>query len=213
VEVVGVVKDIKYLRLPEKPIQYAYRPWRQLNLYSGWVDICVRTSEEPGALAKRLQEVVSSLDPNLQPIGISTLEENMRNQIAPARVFAVLSSSLGLLALGLTTVGIYGLMGYTVSGRTREIGIRMALGAYKNDVVKMILLEALILVLIGVGIGITASIAVNTALKSLLFGMAVTDPLTYILTSLLLILVTLLACWVPARRAASVDPMVALRIE
>ena len=213
VEVVGVVKDIKYLRLSEKPIQYAYRPWRQLNLYSGWVDICVRTSEEPGDLAKRLQEVVNSLDPNLQPIGIATLEENMRNQIAPARVFAVLSGALGLLALGLTTVGIYGLMGYTVSGRTREIGIRMALGAYRNDVVKMILLESLILVLIGVGIGAIISIAVNTALQSLLFGVTATDPLTYFLTSLLLILITLLACWVPARRAASVDPMVALRIE
>ncbi len=213
VEVIGVAKNIKYFRLSERPIHYAYRHWRQLNLNYGGAGLCVLTSGEPGALAKRLQDVVSSLDPNLAPINIGTLEENTRNHIAPARLFAFLSGTFGLLALGLTTVGIYGLMGYTVSGRAREIGIRMALGAYKTDVMKMIILEALILVLIGIGIGVITSIAVNTALKSLLFGVAVADPLTYILTSLLLILVTLLACWVPARRAARVDPMVALRIE
>jgi putative ABC transport system permease protein len=214
VKVVGIAKNIKYFRLWEKPMNYAYRPWRQLsNMTYGEAVLCLLTSGEPGDLAKMLQEVVSSLAPNLPPIEIGALEENTRSQIAPARLFAVLSGAFGLLALGLTAVGIYGLMAYTVNGRTREIGIRMALGAYKNDVLKMILLEGLILVMIGIGIGITSSIAITVAFKSLLFGVSGADPLTYILTSLLLILVALLACWVPARRAARVDPMTALRFE
>jgi ABC-type antimicrobial peptide transport system permease subunit len=168
VEIIGVAKNIKYFRLSERPIHFAYRPWRQLNLNYPGAGLCVLTSGEPGALVKRLQEVVSSLDPNLAPISIGTLEENTRNQIAPARLFAFLSGIFGVLALGLTGVGIYGLMGYIVSGRTREIGVRMALGAYKNDIMKMILLEGLILVLIGIGIGLTTSLAVTMALKSLL---------------------------------------------
>jgi len=210
-EVVGVAKDIKYNQLAEKTPFFAYRPFSQR--YRAQMTLHVRTAGDPKALMNQVRAEVHALDRNLPLTNVKTLEEHMRVPLAPAQLFAWLSSAFGILALLLAATGLYGVMAYLVSGRTREFGIRVALGARSTDVLRLVLSEGLMLVSIGIIVGLLASVAFTRVLQSVLYDVSATDPLTFAGVALLLAAVTLLACYIPARRATRVDPMIALRHE
>jgi putative ABC transport system permease protein len=153
------------------------------------------------------------MDPDLPIFNVRTLNAQLDQVLASQRVAAALISSLGLLALLLAGIGLYGVMAYAVSQRTREIGVRMALGAQGGDVRKLIARRGMALALMGVTFGLLASFALTRVLKSLLFGVSATDPATFVVITVILLIVALLSCWIPARRAAKVDPMTSLRSE
>ncbi|HSB09708.1 MAG TPA: ABC transporter permease [Blastocatellia bacterium] len=209
-QVVGVVEDGKYAGLNEDPRPLVSRPlWQS---YSGSTIVIVRTTGDPQRLIASIRSEVQQLDPNI-PLASRTLAERMDLPLLPARIAASVLGGFGLLALALVAIGIYGVMSYAVAKRTREIGIRMALGAQHSDVLKLIIRQGLTLTLIGMAIGSAAALALTQSMKALLFGISATDPLTFIGVGVLLAGVALLACYLPARRAAKVDPMVALRCE
>src|SRR5262249_46288723 len=152
-------------------------------------------------------------DSTVPLFGLQTMEARLNEALRQEQLLASVSSYLGMLGLLLTAVGVYGVISYGVGRRTREIGVRMALGAQASDVFKLIIRRGLMLALVGIALGLTAALALTRVLSSLLYGVNATDPLTFAGVSLLLIGVALLACYLPARRAAKVDPMVALRHE
>lgn len=209
-QVIGVVEDGKYAGLNEDPKPYVVRPlWQS---YSGSTIVIVRAAADAQKLIGSIRDEVRQLDPNL-PVASRTLTERMSLPLLPARIAAWVLGVFGMLALALVAIGLYGVMSYAVSKRTREIGIRMALGAQRADVMRLVIGQGLTLVLIGMGIGLIAAIALTQSMKALLFGVSATDPLTYAGVGLLLAGVALLACYLPSRRAAKVDPMIALRYE
>ena len=209
-EVVGVVEDGKYAGLNEEPQGYVVRPLTQA--YTGTNTLVLRADGDAKGLLALARGEVRRLDPHL-PVSGKTLEERLAMPLLPVRVGAVLLGGFGLLALLLAAVGIYGVMSYAVSRRTREIGIRMALGARASHVLRLTLRQGMTPVFIGVGMGLAAALVLTRLAKSLLFGVSATDPLTYAAVPALLTAVALLACYVPASRAAKVDPLVALRNE
>ena len=210
-EVVGIVRDIKYVQLAERPVFYGYRPLAQR--YRSEMTLHVRTSGDPGALINQVRDEVKALDRDLPLTNVKTMQEHMRTPLAPAKLLAWLSSAFGVLALLLASVGLYGVMAYLVSGRTREFGIRVTLGAQGGDVLRLVLAEGLTLVCFGILFGLLASIALTRVLQNVLYGVSATDPVTFVGVALLLASVTLVACYIPARRATKVDPMIALRYE
>ncbi len=175
--------------------------------------LLVRANGDPKNLTAAVRHEVQMLDPNLPPFNVITLSENIDISLFPARFGALLLGGFGILALVLATVGIYGVISYSVSKRTHEIGIRMALGAQAGSVLRMVVGQGVLLALIGVAVGLAAAFALTRVVKSLLYGVSATDLATFIAIALLLIGVALLACLVPARRATKVDPLVALRYE
>jgi predicted permease len=209
-EVVGVVADGKYAGLNEAPQTYVVRPLAQD--YTGTNTVVIRTDRELGGLLAAVRNEVRSLDPHLPASG-KPLEERLAMPLLPVRVAASLLGSFGLLALALAAIGIYGVMSYAVSRRTREIGIRMALGAQASSVMRLTIFQGMTPVLIGVAVGLAAALGLTRLARSLLFGVSAADPATYAGVTALLTAVALLACYVPARRAAKVDPLVALRNE
>ncbi len=217
IEVVGLVRDAKYYALDEAPEPFAYYPYTQYSPHWGiglyLREFEVRYSGNPQSVVPAVQRAMGEVNPSL-PIGnVQTLADQVDASITVQRLVAELSAFSGLLAVFLVCIGVYGLASYAVSRRTNEIGIRMALGAEKRDVLRMVIGQGLRLALIGVAIGIAGALALTRFLSSLLYGVKPTDPLTFIAVSLILIAVALLACYIPARRAAKVDPMVALRYE
>ena len=210
-EIIGVVKDSKYLSLGEDAAPYLFLPYSQNS--SPMMTLLVRTNGNPKNLTPAVRHEVQVLDDNLPPFNIVTLTENIDISLFPARFGALLLSGFGLLALVLATVGIYGVMSYNVGQRTHEIGIRMALGAQVNNVLRLVVGQGMLLVSIGVAVGLAAAFALTRVVKSLLYGVSATDLATFTVIALLLTIVALLACYIPARRAAKVDPMVALRYE
>jgi macrolide transport system ATP-binding/permease protein len=210
-EIIGVVGDSKYLSLGEDPRPYMFLPFQQ----NSWpvMTLLVRADGNPKNLIAAVRQEVKTLDDNLPPFNVVTLAENIDISLFPARFGALLLGGFGVLALVLATVGIYGVMSYSVSQRTHEIGIRMALGAQVNNVLKLVVGQGMLLVLVGVAVGLAAAFAVTRIVKNLLYGVSATDLVTFAVITLLLFVVALLACYVPARRATKVDPLVALRYE
>jgi putative ABC transport system permease protein len=173
----------------------------------------VRAAGDPANLAAAVRREFLAIDAN-QPIShVQPMKELMSASVMRTRFVSTLVSLLALISLALAAVGIYGLMSFSVSERTQEIGIRMALGARTRDILKMVFKQGMTLTLSGVGLGLAAAFALTRVMSSLLYGVSATDPVTFVGISLLLAAVALLACYVPARRATRVDPMVALRYE
>ncbi len=210
-EIVGIVKDTTVRNLGEGPRSVTYRPLTQQS--TPWLALVAQTGGEPKALIADVRRVVQTLDENLPAQEIKTLAEVVAFAYWPARMSAGLLGVFGLLGLLLAAVGLYGLMSYAVAQRTREIGIRMALGAAPRDVLRLIVKQGLWLALVGAGAGLLLAFALTRLLTSLLYGVRATDLATFGVAALVLVLVALLACWIAARRATKVDPMIALRME
>jgi predicted permease len=211
IEVVGVVKDAKYESLGEKPRPMAYYPYSQRDWYLGNFE--VRFSGAPGAIVSAVRQAIKEVNRNLPVPEVAMFSEQVDRSLVQQKLIARLSSFFGLLALLLAAVGLYGVISYSVTQRTREIGVRMALGAGRRNVLRLVLGQGAKLTLIGVLIGLGASWALTRWIENLLFGVSPTDPATFVIIALLLMAVALLACYIPARRATKVDPMVALRCE
>jgi predicted permease len=213
VEVVGVVGDIKENGLGEQAVRRFFVPIAQSPDDIGYLRFILRTQGEPGALKKVVQTRMTERFPNLQVRDVSPVLDYMRDDITEQRMLAQLASLFGGLALVLAVTGLYGVMSYTTSLRTNEIGIRMALGAERGKVLRMVLGESLVLLGAGLVLGLALAAGALRVLSSSLFGLSATDPLTYGASMLVLGLAVVLAGYLPARRAARVDPLVALREE
>jgi putative ABC transport system permease protein len=211
VEIVGVVPDGKYNSLGEDPKPAVYTPLYQD--YTGMVTLVARTRADPNQVLAALRGVVHELDPSISVYASKTLKEHMGTSLFPARVAAIALGSFGILALILAAVGIYGVMSHVVAGRTREIGLRMALGAQLSDVQKLILKQGMFLAAIGSLGGLVIALGGARMMKSLLYGVSTSDPVTFACVGLLLVSIAFVACWIPARRASRVEPMIALRSE
>jgi putative ABC transport system permease protein len=215
-QVIGVARDAQNNRPGEIPPILFYRPLRpnDRDVSRDEPNLLVRTERDLNEMKAMARAAAQSLDPALK-LEADSLEHFLDGmiEVRETRAASGLTALLGLLALLLASTGLYGVMAYTVSQRTREIGIRMALGAQAGDVMKLVLRQGMNLVLIGVALGTGAALGVTRVVKSLLFGLSATDPLAYAGVALLLTMVGLLACYLPARRATRVDPMVALRAE
>ena len=210
-EIVGVAQTGKYRTLGEPPQPFLYQSI--LQHYDAKATLIAQTSGDSGSLLAAARREIGALDPNLAPIELGTLREHLAFALLPARFIGVLLSVFGSLALALALVGLSGLIAYSVSQRTREIGIRVALGAQTLDVLKLVVGQGLILTLIGMAAGLIAAVGLTRFLSDLLYGVSATDPWTFTAIAALLTLVALVACLIPARRAAKVDPMLALRCE
>jgi len=207
-EIIGVVKTGKYRTLGEDPIPVAYLP--QLPPRRTLV---VRTSGDPAALLDTVRREIHSVDPHIAATDLETMQQYMTLPLFPARTTGVLLGVSGFLALALTSIGLFGVISYTTSQRTHEIGVRMALGARQGDVLRLVVSHGLFLTIIGLVVGLGISFGAAHLLSSLLYGIGPTDLTTFTGVALLLSVVALLACYIPARRAMRVDPMVALRYE
>ncbi|HKC86997.1 MAG TPA: FtsX-like permease family protein, partial [Blastocatellia bacterium] len=208
-EIIGVVGDSKHMGLDAEVRPMAY--WPHPELASSGMTFVIRTRGDAAAITSAARNVIRALDP-AQPVSDArTMESLIGTSMARARFNTLLLTIFAMVALLLAGVGIYGVMAYSVAQRTREIGVRMALGARANDVLRLVVRRGMMLSLAGVAIGVAASFALTRLMETMLFNVSVTDPLTFAGIPFLLAIVALLACLVPARRAAKVDPMVALR--
>jgi putative ABC transport system permease protein len=210
-QIVGTVADIRQTNLSDEPAPGIYIPYTQEPM--PWQTLVVRTKNDPMGLAGPIRYEVAALDPQQPVARVATLDELMEASRAQPRFRTFLLGSFAGVALLLSAIGIYGVMAYTVSRRTREVGVRMALGARPVDILKLIFGESMTLMLLGVGFGLVGAYAVTRVIKTLLFGVTSTDPFTFTSVTLLLCSVALLASYIPARRAMRVDPMAALRDE
>jgi putative ABC transport system permease protein len=210
-EVVGVVANVKHdgLQLADSPHCYAphlQQPWPFLA-------IALRSPLEQTALLAAARQAVQKIDPNLPLIEPLSMEKRMERTLVPRRMTLSLFSLFAVVAFVLAIIGLYGVMSYGVARRTQELGIRLALGATARDILRLIVGQGMRLVLPGIALGIGLALVCSRLLATLLYGVSATDALTFAGVALLLLLVALLACWIPARRAAKTDPMVALRTE
>jgi putative ABC transport system permease protein len=210
-EIVGVVGDTKHLGLDTENEEMAY--WPQPELVYSYMTLVIRTQGEAASIAPAARNVIRNIDPE-QPIGeVSTMEGLLAKSVARSRFNATLLTVFSLVALVMAAVGIYGVMSYSVQQRTHEIGLRMALGAQQMDVLRLVIKQGVMLGLMGVGAGLIASFGLTRLIVSLLFEVGATDTKTFAAVATGLFLITLLACYIPARRATKVDPLVALRYE
>ncbi|HKE60605.1 MAG TPA: ABC transporter permease [Pyrinomonadaceae bacterium] len=208
-EIVGVVSDVKYEGLDVAPEPTYYEHYQQASWSETY--LVVRSSSEPRALASGVRQAVWSLDKDLPVANVQTMEELLSESVARPRFRTFVFLVLGTLAIVLAVTGIYGVISYFVSQRTREIGIRVALGAQRRTVLHLVIRQGMTLALVGALLGLIAAFVLTRLLTGLLYEVEATDPLTFVSITILLLLVSLAACWIPARRAAKVDPLVALR--
>jgi predicted permease len=211
IEVIGVVRDAKYEDLMEEPKPMAYYPYTQNIDYMSNFEVSF--PGEAGAILSEVRRAVKEVKSQLPTVEAVTMSEHVGRSLVQQKLIARLSSFFGVLALLLACIGLFGIMSYAVARRTNEIGIRMALGADRGDVLWLVMREGLVPVLIGVAIGIPAALAGVRFISSLLFGLTPTDPLTISLATVLLVGVAALAGYVPARKASRIDPMAALRCD
>lgn len=209
--IVGVVSDVAQYSLDKKPPMQIYVPHSQFP--TSFDTIVVKTENDPTSLFAAIRREIQSVDKDQAVFDVKTLEELQSNSIALRRFFMLLLMVFAILTLTLAAVGIYGVMSYAVTQRTHEIGIRMALGARATDVLKLVVRSGITLALTGVVIGVIAALALTRLLESILFGVTPTDTLTFTIGALGLVVVAVVACFIPARRATKVDPLVALRYE
>jgi putative ABC transport system permease protein len=209
--VLGVVSDVRQRGLVGDVLPEVYSP--ELEDVGGDLSFVIRATGEPTSLISAVRATVAEVEPNQALHNVMTMEQRLANTTTSRRLNTVLLGSFAGVALLLAVVGIYGVMSYAVTQRRREIGVRMALGAQRGDVSRLVIGEGMKLVLIGALLGLGGALALTRLLKTLLFGVSATDPLTFIVIAALLIIVALLACWIPARRATKVDPLIALRHE
>lgn len=218
VEVVGVVHDVKHNNLLDEPTPTVYAPIFQtpqgtLPFLANNMNLVVRTSNDPLRAAAVIRQEVLNADLDIAASNIRTMKQYLATAIATRRFNLILVTLFAAVALLLAATGIYAVVSYSITQRTREIGIRMALGAQSSDILKMIIAQGLKMTVAGVIIGTVGSLLLTRTLSSLLFDVTATDPGTYILMSLLLLGVASLACIVPAKRAIRIDPLVAFRSE
>jgi len=210
--VVGIVSDLKYSQLDADAPAEIYIPYQQLPFLAG-TSVAVRTSGDAAALAPAMRKLISGID-TAQPVyNVKTLEQALADSIAPRRFNLFLLGTFAAVALLLALVGIYGVLAYAVTERTREIGVRMALGAQRREVVRMVVREGMAMALAGMAAGLAGAWSLTHWMASLLYDVKATDPATFAAVSAALAATALLACWIPARKAARVDPVVALRYE
>lgn len=211
VTIVGEVNTVKYLTLGEPPQPIVYWPLKQH--FAAAAALIVHTGGPSANALSTIRSTIQSVAPSIRLVQVQTVADLLRRSLMPPRIAAELLGAFGLLALVLAAIGTYGVMSYSVSQRTREMGVRMALGAGPSDVLRLVLQTGMAMVLVGVAVGLAIATALTRSMNSLLYGIGWFDPLASLVTCSLLILVALVACWVPARRAARVDPLVALRYE
>ncbi|HEY7181512.1 MAG TPA: ABC transporter permease, partial [Blastocatellia bacterium] len=207
-EIVGVVGDVRHNSLTRPAAPELYLPYQQ-NSWN-WGNFFVRTTNDPATLTRGFTEAVRSGDKTVPVTNVQPLTQAISDTVAQARFYTLLFALFGATGLLLTLTGIYGVISYTVSQQTQEIGVRMALGAQARDVLKLVIGKGLALTLIGVGLGLLGALGLTQLMQALLFSVSATDPLVFAVVSAALIIVALAACYVPARRATKVDPMVAL---
>jgi len=211
-EIVGIVKDSKNTDVKQAARPFAFLPYSQSE-HAGNATFYVRTNQDPVALTATVRNLIAGFDANLPVYGVKTLTAQVDEIMFTDRLVTIFSLCLGLLASLLAAVGLYGVMAYVVARRTREIGIRMALGATQQNVAWMILREILGMLAAGLCVGLIAAYGIGRVVESLLFGVKASDPVVFVLAAVLLAAVAMLAGWLPSRKAANVDPMVALRYE
>jgi predicted permease len=212
IEIVAIVKDSKNIDVKQATRPFVFVPYAQ-SPHAGNATFYVRTNQDPVALTGTVRNLIAGFDGNLPVYGVKTLTAQVDEIMFTDRLVTVFSLCLGLLASLLAAVGLYGVMAYVVARRTREIGIRMALGATQTNVAWMILREILGMLAVGLCVGLAAAYGIGRVVQSLLFGVKAGDPIVFAIAAGLLVAVALLAGWLPSRRAANVDPMVALRYE
>ena len=209
--IVGVVTDVSQYSLDKKPPMQIYLPHSQFP--TSFNNIVVKTENDPGSVLAAVRREILAIDKDQAVYNVVTLEQLHNDSLSLRRFFMLLLIVFAVLTLSLAAVGIYGMMSYVVTQRTQEIGIRMALGARTADVIKLVLTGGLALALVGIGAGLITALAVTRLMESVLFGVTPTDTLTFVAGSMGLALVAAIACYIPARRATKVDPLVALRYE
>jgi putative ABC transport system permease protein len=210
-EIVGVVGNVRYDSLIDEAPEAVYFPHPELAY--PFMTLVLRTDGDPTAFAPAVQREIRSLEPNQPVSDVRTMDQVMSEAVARSRFNTLLLGLFAGLATLLSAVGIFGVMNYSVALRTREIGLRLAVGAQPRQVLLLILKQGLMLTVVGVGLGLLAAFALTRLLTGLLFGVEAVDATTFATISLLLVLVSLLACYLPARRAMRIDPMLALRYE
>jgi len=208
--IVGVVGDVKQFGLDRDPVDTVYQAFEQTP---GAFALMIKTAGDPMSYVKQVREAVYSVDPTQPITDIKTLDELRGDTLAGTRLTSLLLGLFAALALAIAATGLSGVTALLVSQRTREIGIRLALGAQRGQVLRMVLLQGMRVILIGLAVGLAGALVGTRVMKALLFNTAVTDPVTFAGVALVLLAVALLASYIPARRVTRVDPMIALRAE
>jgi putative ABC transport system permease protein len=208
-EIIGVVGDIRHRAIEFQPFAAMYMPTRR----PGGTTVVLRTNGDPLSLGPAVRREVLAIDPD-QPIGrMRTMDEWIDRSTSTPRYRTTLLALFAALAMLLAATGIYGVMSYSVAQRTHELGVRMALGARRGDVLRLVVRQGMVLVVVGLAIGLIAAFLLTKVMESLLFGVTAKDPITFVAVAGVLSLVALIACYIPARRATKVDPLTALRYE